>query len=49
MASPTEQMVEPVRAGLATATAQRIRAGGKIMEVATPRITRAGRKVLAEA
>ena len=29
---------------LATATAQRIRAGGKIMEVATLRITRAGRK-----
>jgi hypothetical protein len=44
-----EQMVALVRTGLATATAQRIRAGGKAMEVATLRITEAGRKALAEA
>jgi hypothetical protein len=37
-----EQMVALVRAGLATATAQRIRAGGKAMEVATLRITDVG-------
>jgi hypothetical protein len=37
-----EQMVELVRAGLATASVQRIRAGGKTMEVATLRITEAG-------
>jgi hypothetical protein len=33
------QMVALVRAGLATGTAQRIRAGGKMLEVATLRIT----------
>jgi hypothetical protein len=43
-----EQLVELVPAGLATATAQRIRAGGKVMEVATLRITEAGRYALAE-
>jgi hypothetical protein len=32
-----------MRTGLATATPQRIRAGGKVMEVATLRITEAGR------
>jgi len=36
------QMVELVRAGLATATAERMRAGGKLMEVAVVRITEAG-------
>jgi hypothetical protein len=42
-----EQMVELVRAGLASATPQRIRAGRAVMEVATLRITEAGRKALA--
>ena len=41
------QMVELVRAGLATATAERMRAGGKLMEVAIVRITEAGRRALA--
>jgi hypothetical protein len=41
-----EQMVELVRAGLATATPQRVRAGGHKLEVATLRITEAGRRVL---
>jgi hypothetical protein len=40
------QMVELVREGLATATPQRIRAGGKTMEVATLQITKAGRGML---
>ena len=39
-------MVEPVRAGLATATAQRMVAGGKAMEIARVRITEAGRRAL---
>jgi hypothetical protein len=43
-----EQMVELVRAGLATATPQRVRAGRTTMEVATLRITEAGRRVLGE-
>jgi hypothetical protein len=38
-----EQMVELVRAGLATATPQHVRAGGKTIEVTTLRITEAGR------
>jgi hypothetical protein len=42
-----EQMVELVRAGLATATPQRMRAGRARMEVATLRITDAGRDALA--
>jgi hypothetical protein len=42
-----EQMVELVRAGLATATAERMVAGGKTIEVARVRITEAGRRVLA--
>jgi hypothetical protein len=41
------ELVELVRAGLATATAQRVRAGGKAIEVATLRITAAGRRALA--
>jgi hypothetical protein len=40
------QMVELVRTGLATATSQRVRAGRETMEVATLRITDAGRRVL---
>jgi hypothetical protein len=44
-----EQLVELVRAGLATATAERIAAGGRSIEVARVRITEAGRKVLNEA
>jgi hypothetical protein len=42
------QMVELVRAGLATTTAERVMAGRKAMEVATLRITAAGRKALAK-
>jgi hypothetical protein len=42
-------MVTLVRAGLATATPQRVRAGGKAMEVAVLRITDAGRRALAGA
>jgi hypothetical protein len=38
------QMVELVRAGLATATAERVVAGSRKIEVATVRITEAGRK-----
>jgi hypothetical protein len=44
-----EQMVELVRAGLATATPQRVRAGRMSMEVATLRITDEGQLVLAKA
>jgi hypothetical protein len=43
-----EAMVDLVRAGLATATAQRVRAGGKAMEVAVLRITDAGWQALAK-
>jgi hypothetical protein len=43
-----EQMVELVRAGLASATAERVVAGGKAMEIARVRITEAGRQVLAK-
>jgi hypothetical protein len=42
------QMVELVRAGLATAQAERVVAGGKTVEVARVRITEAGRGALAE-
>jgi hypothetical protein len=45
-ASPSSRWSNWSRAGLATATPQRIRAGGKTMEVATLRITDAGRQVL---
>jgi hypothetical protein len=40
------QMVELVRAGLATATAERVVAGGRTIEVARVRITDAGRRLL---
>src|SRR5262245_8916562 len=40
-------MVALVKSGLASATAQRVRAGRMEMEVATLRITEAGRRVLA--
>jgi hypothetical protein len=39
-----EQLVELVRGGLATASAERVRAGGKTMEVARLRITEARRR-----
>jgi hypothetical protein len=45
----TEQMVELVRAGLATATAERVVAGSRTFEVATVRITDDGRRVLKRA
>jgi hypothetical protein len=45
----TEQLVELVRSGLAAATPQHIRAGRDRVEVATLRITDAGRAVLAKA
>jgi hypothetical protein len=41
------QMVERVNAGMATATAERMVAGGKTIEVARVRITEAGRRLLA--
>jgi hypothetical protein len=44
-----EQMVELVRAGLATATGERVVAGSRKMEVARVKITDAGRRVLAGA
>jgi hypothetical protein len=44
-----EQLVELVRAGLATASAERVVAGGRTMEIATVRITEAGRRALADA
>jgi hypothetical protein len=43
------QLVDLVRAGLATATPQRVKAGGQWLEVATLRITEAGRLALEEA
>jgi hypothetical protein len=43
------QMVELVRAGLATATAERVVAGSRKMEVARVKITEAGRRVLEKA
>jgi hypothetical protein len=43
-----DQMVELVRAGLATATPQRVKAGRERMEFATLRITEAGRKALGQ-
>jgi hypothetical protein len=42
----TPQLVELVRAGLATVTAERMVAGNKTIEVARVRITEVGRKVL---
>jgi hypothetical protein len=44
-----EQMVELVRAGLATASAERVVAGRQKIEVARLRITAVGRKALREA
>jgi hypothetical protein len=41
------QMVELVREGLATATAERVVAGGRTIEVARVRVTEAGRRALA--
>jgi hypothetical protein len=41
-----EQLVELVRAGLASAQAERVVAGGKSIEVARVRITEAGRRAL---
>ena len=43
-----EQMVEVVRVGLASATAKRVVAGGKMMEVAQMRITEEERQALAQ-
>jgi hypothetical protein len=43
-----ELLVELIRAGLATATAERLVAGERAMEVARVRITDAGRQVLAD-
>jgi hypothetical protein len=43
-----EQMVALVRAGLATATPQRVKAGHERVEVAVLRITEAGRRALAD-
>jgi len=42
-----DMMVKLVNAGLATATAKRVVAGGKRIEVARVRITQAGRRTLA--
>jgi hypothetical protein len=42
-----EQMVELVRAGLATAKAERVVAGGRTIDVARVRITEAGRQAIA--
>jgi hypothetical protein len=41
-----EQMVELVRTGLASAHAERVVAGGKMMEITVVRITQAGRRAL---
>jgi hypothetical protein len=41
-----EQMVELVNAGLVTATAERVVAGGRPIEVARVRITEEGRRAL---
>jgi hypothetical protein len=43
-----EQMVELVRAGLATANTERVIAGGRAIEVARVKITDAGRLALAD-
>jgi tripartite-type tricarboxylate transporter receptor subunit TctC len=42
------QMVELIRAGLASASAERFVAGGRTMEIARVRITDAGRRALAQ-
>jgi hypothetical protein len=43
-----EPIVDLVRAGLATAKAERVVAGGRTIEVARVRITEAARRALAE-
>jgi hypothetical protein len=43
------QMVDLVRAGLATAAAERVMAGGEMAEIARLRITEAGRRALIKA
>jgi hypothetical protein len=48
-ASPRISLSSLVRAGLATATSQRVRAGRERMEVAVLQITDAGRQALAKA
>jgi hypothetical protein len=42
-----EQMVALIRAGLASASAERVVGGGRTIEVARVRITEAGRRALA--
>ena len=44
-----DQIVELVRAGLATATAERVAAGRSMYEVTKARITEAGRRVIRRA
>lgn len=41
-------MVEMIRTGLATASAERVLAGGKSIEIARVKITEAGRQALAK-
>jgi membrane carboxypeptidase/penicillin-binding protein PbpC len=43
-----DMLVELVRAGLATATSERVVAGGRTIEVARVRITGAGRRALVD-
>jgi membrane carboxypeptidase/penicillin-binding protein PbpC len=43
-----DMLVELARAGLATATSERVVAGGRTIEVARVRITGAGRRALAD-
>jgi hypothetical protein len=45
---PVPLVVELVRAGLASATPERVVAGKRAMEVTTVRITEAGRRTLAK-
>jgi hypothetical protein len=42
-----QMQVAPIRAGLATATTERIAVGGETIEIARVRITAAGRQALA--
>ncbi len=42
------QMLELVRDGLATASAERVVAGGKSIEIARVKITEAGRQILVD-
>ncbi len=44
-----EMLVDLIRAGLATAKAERVMAGGRSMQVTRVRITEAGRRALAHA